>query len=158
MSKAFVKLDCDNMPTISNEIYGYLQAHTDLLDDIKYGWHFIDCKQLLQHSQHLVEFFKSYKLAPRHAAITIVADDSHLPPHIDELPVVAKVNMPVVNTQGWANRWYVDGVLIDELLDLDKPIVFNSQIAHSVEKTTATQVPRIIASFTFHNEPLDLLK
>jgi len=36
--------------------------------------------------------------------------------------------------------------------------VFNSQVMHSVEKTTATEVPRIVASFTFHNEPLDLLR
>jgi hypothetical protein len=158
MSKPFTELSCDNMPAISNEIYRYLETQTDLLTKIEYGWHFVDCKKLLQHSQHLVEFFKNHKLAPRHAAITIVADDSHLPLHTDELPVVAKINMPVINTQGWANRWYIDGVLVGEVLDLDKPIVFNSQIAHSVEKTTATQLPRIIASFTFHNEPLDLLK
>ena len=39
-----------------------------------------------------------------------------------------------------------------------QPIVFNSQIEHSVEKTTATEVPRIVASFTFYNEPLKCLE
>jgi len=36
--------------------------------------------------------------------------------------------------------------------------VFNSQVEHSVELTHATEFPRIVASFTFHNEPLHLLQ
>jgi hypothetical protein len=41
---------------------------------------------------------------------------------------------------------------------MEQPIVFNSQIEHSVEKITANDIPRIVASFTFYNEPLDFLK
>jgi hypothetical protein len=90
--------------------------------------------------------------------VTIVEEDIHLPKHIDELPVIAKINFPVINTQGWANRWYENNQLVAEVLDMKLPMVFNSQVEHSVEKTTATIIPRIVASFTFHNEPLDLLK
>jgi hypothetical protein len=36
-------------------------------------------------------------------------------------------------------------------------VVFNSQILHSVDKISG-ESPRIVASFTFYNEPGDLLK
>jgi hypothetical protein len=72
--------------------------------------------------------------------------------------VIAKINFPVSNTTGWANRWYINNELVAELLDMAQPIVFNSQIEHSVEQTTTAEVPRIVASFTFHNEPLKWLK
>jgi hypothetical protein len=156
--KYYVELPCNNVGAISAGIYSFLQTKTDLLNTKQFGWHFIDCKRLLDHVPELLDFFKQHKLVPRHAAITIVTENKHLPKHIDELPVVAKINMPVLNTQGWANRWYDDDQLVAELLDMESPIVFNSQVLHSVEKTTAIKVPRIVASFTFHNEPLDLLK
>jgi hypothetical protein len=50
-------------------------------------------------------------------------------------------------------------VIIDEVLNLDTPIIFNSQIAHSVDKLDdSTSLPRIVASFTFFNEPLKWLQ
>jgi hypothetical protein len=156
--KYYVELPCENIKEISNEIFSFLKNETELLYTTKFGWHFIDCKILLSSSPALASFFRNNKLIPRHAAITIIEDNSHLGKHIDELPVIAKINFPVLNVHGWANRWYVDDVLVAELLDMPCPIVFNSQIMHSVEKTTATELPRIVASFTFHNEPLELLK
>ncbi len=156
--KPYIELPCDNISTISSGIYKFLQDKTDLLEGEHFGWNFIDCKQLLNSVPELLEFFKQLKLVPRHAAVTIVATNEHLPKHIDEPPVIAKINIPVSNTQGWANRWYVDNQLIGELVDMSCPCVFNSEILHSVEKTTAAIVPRIVASFTFHNEPLDMLK
>ena len=156
--KTYVELPYDNIKTISAGIYNFLQEKTDLLNTKQFGWHFVDCKQLLDHVPELLDFFKQHKLVPRHAAVTIVSENEHLPKHIDELPVIAKINIPVLNTQGWANRWYENDQLVSELLDMEYPIVFNSQIEHSVEKTTANEIQRIVASFTFHNEPLDLLK
>lgn len=157
--KCYVTLSTDSMPVIAQGIYTYLQQHPDIMTTTEYGsWHFVDCKELISAVPALLDFFCEHRLIPRHAAVTVITDDGQLPVHIDEPPVVAKINMPVVNTQGWANRWYENGVLVAELLDMDQPIVFNSQIAHSVERTTATVTPRIVASFTFHNEPQDLLK
>ena len=156
--KYYVELPCNNIKTISAGIYNFLQTKTNLLNIKQFGWHFIDCRQLLDHVPELLDFFKQNKLMPQHAAITIVSENGHLPKHIDELPVIAKINMPVLNTQGWANRWYENSQLVAELLDMNQPIVFNSQVEHSVEKTTAIEIPRIVASFTFHNEPLDLLQ
>jgi len=156
--RPFKELECDNIDIISDGIFKYLLTKTELLSTKEYGWHFIDTKELLNFVPSLSEFFRKHKLVPRDAAITIITSNSHLPKHIDQPPVVAKINFPVLNTEGWANRWYDNKKLIAEVLDLSGPIVFNSQILHSVEKTTAIKMPRIVASFTFHNEPLDLLQ
>jgi hypothetical protein len=156
--KCFAELPCDNVQEISKEIYNFLDLHTTLLKNPIIGWNFIDCTELLQNSPGLIKFFKDLKLRPRHAAVTILTETGQLPMHVDEPPVIAKINFPVINTKGWTNRWYKDDNIIDEKVDLDKPIVFNSQIAHSVDQTTASEVPRIIASFTFYNEPLSWLK
>jgi len=155
--KYFVELECNEIDKISSNIYDFIKQDLDS-NNFKYGWNFVDCKKLLATNTELKYFFKQHKLIPRHAAITLVENNSHLTRHIDELPVVAKINFPVINTSGWANRWYVDGVLVAELLDMKLPIAFNSQIEHSVEIIDAHHLPRIIASFTFHNEPIELLK
>ena len=47
---------------------------------------------------------------------------------------------------------------IDRIDDLDKIIVFNSRIPHSVTKYAPTVLPRIVASFTFINQPMELLQ
>lgn len=157
--KYYVEVPCDNITIISKKIYEFLSTTTNLLDGNKQGWHFIDCTNTLLHVPELNDYFRCNKLLPRHAAITLVYDNNTLPPHIDEPPVIAKINFPVKNTQGWANCWYVENKLVSELLDLPYPIVFNSQITHSVERRLpSANTPRIVASFTFHNEPLHLLK
>tara|TARA_R110000868_G_scaffold80697_2_gene229075 strand:+ start:6081 stop:6554 length:474 start_codon:yes stop_codon:yes gene_type:complete len=156
--KSYKKLHCDNMAEISQDIYNFLQTHTDILTICHPGWHFIDCKKLLSEVPALSNYFHSIRLYPRHSAVTVVIDNYSLPIHTDEPPVIAKINMPVINTTGWANRWWHDDTIIDELVDQDQPIVFNSKIPHSVERIGPVTIPRIVASFTFFNEPLDLLK
>jgi len=146
------------MSIISQGIYKFLQTQTDILISTQYGWHFIDCPTLLKSVPELAEYFRKLKLYPRHSAVTIVKDDNSLPLHVDELPVVAKINMPVLNTKGWSNRWFNGDQIVDELVDQDQPIVFNSQIPHCVVQVGEVEIPRIVASFTFHNEPLELLK
>jgi hypothetical protein len=155
--KYFVELECNDIDVISLGIYKFIKEQ-GILENAKFGWNFIDCKQLLSHNPELVNFFKLHKLLPRHAAITVVTESRHLPKHVDELPVIAKINIPVINTRGWANRWYVNDTVVAELMDMQLPIVFNSQIEHSVDLVDAEQLPRVIASFTFYNEPMDLLK
>ena len=156
--KCFAEIACDNVDTISQEIYDFLQQQTQLIQHPVIGWNFIDCKMLLANSPKLLEFFKLLKLKPRHAAVTILTRTGQLPMHVDEPPVVAKLNFPVINTKGWANRWYNGHTIIAEVLDLDQPIIFNSQIPHSVDQVEDGAVPRIIASFTFFNEPVKWLE
>lgn len=156
--KCYVELPCDNVKIISNQIYQYVKEKTDILNTTSYGWHFINCKELLNNAPELFDYFKKNNLIPRHAAITIVTESEQLPKHTDELPVVAKINFPVLNTEGWANRWFDGDTILAELHNMKLPIVFNSQITHSVDKTTATELPRLVASFTFYNEPLTWLE
>jgi len=157
--KCYSEFLCADVKIISKKIYNFLETQTDLITSCDPGWHFIDCKSVLAHIPELADFFKLHKLLPRHAAITIVNDNNSLPLHIDEPPVVAKINFPVINTCGWANCWYIDNKLVAEVVDFLQPIVLNSQIMHSVEqKSPDAKAPRIIASFTFYNEPLHLLK
>jgi hypothetical protein len=157
--KCYAEFSCDNIDVISKKIYNFLETTTNIVANKQPGWHFIDCAAVVNHVPELFDFFKANKLLPRHAAITIVNDNNSLPVHVDELPVVAKLNFPVINTQGWANCWYINNELVAEYLDMPQPIILNSQIAHSVEcRSEQAQSPRIIASFTFHNEPLEYLK
>jgi hypothetical protein len=184
---AYKKLDCDNLELISTEIYNFIKDKTELLTNGAIGWQFINVKELLLDIPELLEFFSKHKLAVRSASIVILYENGQLPIHIDELPVIAKINVPVINTVGWINRWFkIDqqeldnlpmvtnqfGALVEdltlltntqltlltELADMTTPIVFNSRIPHDVIKTTATKVPRIIASFTFCNDPVRLLE
>jgi len=156
--KSYIELKCENMSVISQGIYKFLQTHTNILISNQPGWHFIDCPTLLKSVPELAEYFQQLKLYPRHSAVTIVEDDDSLPLHVDEPPVIAKINMPVLNTKGWSNRWFDGDQIIAELVSQDQPVVFNSQIPHSVVQFGEVETPRIVASFTFHNEPLELLK
>jgi hypothetical protein len=156
--QCYVILPCENIKEISSSIYNFLETQTDILHTTQFGWHFVDLQALLKHTPKLFDFFRENKLIPRHAAITIVETNNHLPKHIDEPPVIAKVNIPVSNTEHWANRWYVNDQMVSELVGMNQPVVFNSQISHSVEMLEGAGIPRIVASFTFHNEPLDYLK
>lgn len=160
--KPYVEIPCDDIDNISQGIYQHIVNKTQLLvDPLIEGqaWYWLDAKQLLLDVPELLEFYKNLGLVPRHAAVTIITADGQLPKHIDEPPVVAKINIPVTNTTGWTNRWYDGDTVIAELQDMKLPVVFNSQILHSVEQTSSDiVVPRIVASFTFYNEPVDLLK
>ena len=185
--KPYVELECDTLEVISANIYKFLQTETELTTNGAIGWHFVDCNQLLKKNAELMKFFMSHKLIPKDAAVVILTETGQLPLHVDELPVVAKINIPVINTDGWVTQWYsisdedltnctivtthsgsnkeslqnlpADAfTFVDGIHNLKKIIVFNSRIPHVVNKTTATITPRIIASFTFHNEPLELLK
>jgi hypothetical protein len=178
--KSYVELDCPNLDIISKKIYDFVE---DKLNT-KEGWLFLDTIQILKSVPELMLFFKQHRLYPKHSAITILNDDFKL--HIDAPPTIAKINFPILNTDGWVIRWYdidpvalkncstvVDEfgcvkedirqlpesavVLASELYEFKKPIVFNSRMLHSVTKINPATYPRIVASFTFANQPLHML-
>ena len=129
--KCYKILPTDNIAAISQGILAYIRANPEEIGSRSQGvWHFVDCKQLLAAVPELVTFFRQYNLIPRHAAVTVITQDGQLPVHTDEPPVVAKINFPVQNTRGWANRWYEDGKLIAEILDMSQPVVFKIGRAH----------------------------
>jgi hypothetical protein len=183
--KSYAELACDNLDLVQSEIYTFLINDTELLTNGEKNWQFLDTKKLVANSPNLVKFFLANRLYIQQASVTLLYEDLSL--HLDELPMVAKVNIPIRNTKGWVNRWYElseeeiaklpkmknqfgseqenVGLLIEkelkltaELHDLDTPIVFHSRIPHSVIKLTPEVLPRIVASFTFINQPVHLLK
>jgi hypothetical protein len=179
MLKSFVELSCDDIDIISKKILEFI---SDKLVSKEEGWIFLDTKEVIAKVPELLAFFKTYNLIPMSSAVVILYND--LPLHVDPLPIVAKFNFPIANTTGWVNRWHkiteeelsklpvkvdkfgqtkedisnMDLELIAELYDLHKPVVFNSRLAHSVIKIDPLVTPRIIASFTFKNDPIYLLK
>ena len=182
--KPYAELECDDLNIIQNDIYNFLSDQTELGSDDYKNWQFVETKKLIISSPKLAKFFLRHRLHVKNAAVTVLYDD--LPLHLDALPMVAKINIPISNTQGWVNRWYdvsteeiaklpkthnqfgseqedVSSLdantlrVLSEIHDLAKPIAFHSRIPHSVIKLTATKLPRIVASFTFLNDPLHLL-
>lgn len=185
--KPYVEIECADLGVISDKIYDFVNTKTQLLQDGATGWQFLDSKQLMTHVPELFKFFISHKLALRDSAVVILTETGQLPLHMDPMPVIAKINLPVANTKGWTNYWYdmsdeqyaqlptyttqfghttellkdvnpADLELVAEIHDLNKVIAFNSRLPHTVVKREDTNLPRIIASFTFKNEPLHLLE
>lgn len=183
--RPFVELQCDDLDIIQSKVLEFLTNRTDIFPKKLKNWQFLDTRPLLQYVPELQRFFMKNHLVVRDAAVTVLYED--LPLHIDQLPVIAKINFPINKTQGWVNRWYtVDDAVLEncpkftnefgdeipalgtipkselklaaEIKDLSTPIVFHSLIPHEVINLTATEFPRIVASFTFHNQPVDLLK
>jgi hypothetical protein len=179
--KAYYELECKELDVISTKVLKFI---SDESITGQRGWIFLNTKKLLLAVPELMIFLKKLKLHPMEASITILYDD--LPIHVDTLPVVAKINIPIQNTKGWVNRWYqldkdvlnscpdivdkleftkkdVSGVvdkmtLLAELPNQPNAIVFNSALPHSVIKLNPLEIPRVILSVTFYNEPLHLLK
>ena len=180
MLKPFVELDVPDLSVIQTKFLSMIGGE---LESGKKGRVFLDTKKILLGIPELTNFFKNYKLYPYEVSATILYDD--LVRHIDTLPVAAKINIPIINTTGWVNRWYhtdptelsscpiitdrfgfkkedvsvLDNIpVLAELYDQPKPIVFNSRIIHSVNKLSPNLTPRVVASITFINQPIELLK
>lgn len=183
--KSYAELVCNDLDIIQDNIYNFLLDQTELGSEDYKNWQFVETKKLITATPRLAKFFLNHRLYVKNAAVTVLYED--LPLHLDAPPMVAKINIPIRNTQGWVNRWYnisretishlpkthnqfdskqedissLDAntlPILTEIHDLATPIVFNSRIPHSVIKLTATKLPRIVASFTFINDPQHLLK
>ena len=173
--KRYAYIDCDYLSSIQSEVLSILDNK-----NTTEGWNFLN-KLDLKHAPSVIKFCKELKLAVQDFSITVLRDDLEL--HIDALPQVAKINIPVSNTQGWSNVWYgitdkqlescppltVHGAThedvsalslpeIDRIDNLDRIIAFNSRVPHSVLKNTPATLPRIVASLTFINQPMELLQ
>ena len=175
MMKCYDIIECDYLSKIQSELLAIINKI-----DTAEGWNFLN-KLDLKHAPSVIKFCKELKLVVQDFSITVLRDNLNL--HIDAMPQVAKINIPVSNTQGWSNVWYsitdeqlqscplvtahgsthedvsdLDLLEIDRIDNLDKIIVFNSRIPHSVNMCTPLVFPRIVASFTFINQPLELLQ
>ena len=89
---------------------------------------------------------------------TITNNKIYTSTHKDAPPVVAKINFPVLNTADTYNVWFDDEGKEVDRVECVHPIVFRSDILHTVEIGNTAKFPRLQFSFCFYKEPLDLLK
>jgi hypothetical protein len=188
--KPFYVLDCDPelQETISNRTVEFLRTETDLFDDLdsRSLWNKLDTRALVRAVPELVRYFQTFGLKLKEVAVTVCNSKKNATLHIDELPVTAKINFPILNTKGSRNLWYsVPEELMSQVdpiinkfgsayydlasVDLDKcekiaevelntPIVFNSQLPHMIEMSNCQAFPRLVLTCMFFNEPVDFLK
>ena len=178
--KPYAELDCEYISDIQQELLEII--NTSIPTNDSEGWVFLDRNKLIGRASHVLRFFIERKLLIQDFSVTVLTKTMSM--HIDTLPMVAKINIPVANTQGWTNQWYditqqqldscekkidplgfevedISGLELPALAqieDQDKIIVFNSRIPHSVIKNKPKKLPRLVASFTFRNQPVELLQ
>lgn len=181
-------LRCQQLENIQHETLEYLTKRYDLgnQSSLKTSlWLKINTIEFLKNSPSLLQWAQDLNLKIRETAITVINDIEGAKLHIDEPPVVAKVNIPIQNTQNVLNEWYsVPADIIDKIepilnefgnpfywlsevdlskctlldsIELTTPIVFNSSIAHRVVPQQGCQFPRVVLTVMFFNEPLDYL-
>lgn len=149
-------------------------------------WNKINTADIVRHAPTLLEWCESHGLRLRECAVTVMQSTAGADLHIDELPVTAKINFPILNTKHSYNRWYeipkqmlsetaathnqfgkkyyqFKDIDLSELnmigeLELEGPVVFNSQLAHNIVIGEQCKLPRVVLTCMFFNEPLHLLR
>lgn len=185
--KAFYVLDCDCQDQIATEALDWIQSNTDLLtlnDSWQYNnfWNKIDYKDFLSKNSTLIAYCSDLKLKIREVAVLSAHDQSGVVLHVDEGPVTAKINFPILNTADTYTEWYsVDLSNVPQSIsqfgqphynlhdwdisklekiaevEMTRPVVFNSSIPHRVRIGPIAKLPRIVISCMFFTEPLDYL-
>jgi len=187
--KPYHQLECpdDLQKTISEKTIDFLKAKHDILNVKKPSlWNKLNTAEFVRAVPELAQYFKTLNLQLREVAFTICVNNENAGLHIDELPVTAKINFPILNTQDSLNLWYaVPKELIDQVTpivnkfgsvfynlgDIDlgrcqqiasvevlKPVVFNSQLPHMIDVSRCNSFPRIVLTCMFFKEPIDFLK
>ena len=187
--KCFHELPCENIVSIQQQSLEYLTTVYDLSDQESLDtdlWLKIDTRAFLKASPLLIDWVRTLGLKIREVALTVINNDDGAGLHIDELPVVAKINFPLLNYQHIVNEWWhvPDYILKDiapttnqfgsnfynlESVDLSQcekiasvemtgPIVFNSQIPHRVVVNPGRKFPRVVLTCMFYNQPLQYLE
>jgi hypothetical protein len=184
--KAYHKLDCNNLEEIQNQVLEWINLKNPKVLESNSLWNKIDTVDLIRSTPALTKYCQSMDLKIREVALTIVNNNRGADLHIDELPVTAKINIPILNTRNSYNRWYkipdeilsttepvINGfgkkfynfknidytklILLEEI-ELLTPVVFNSQIAHNIVLGRDCLFPRIVLACTFFQEPLHYLE
>jgi len=174
-------LECNCLEQIQQEALAWIQQNTDLLTDADEFWNPIDYKHFILCNPTLVEYCKTLKLIIREVAVLIANSNQGLPLHIDEAPVIAKINFPVLNTENTYTEWYdvsnlqdlpnvknqfgqpvpdLSNAITEKIatVEMTQPLVFNSSIAHRVVVGPKAELPRVVISCMFYKEPIELLQ
>lgn len=184
--KPYHELLCNNLQEIQNEVLTWIGSKNPEVLNSNALWNKIDTVDLINSAPSLIDYCRTLDLKIREVALTVVNVKEDVGLHIDELPITAKVNIPILNTRGSYNRWYeipdwllsstepvinrfgkkyyeFENVDYEKLkllgeIELLRPVVFNSQLAHNIILTEQSVFPRIVLACTFFKEPLDYLR
>lgn len=183
--KPFHTLTCNSLSEIQQQVLLWIQSKNPSVLTSNRLWNKINTSDLVKSCPALIQYCRSLNLKIREVALTVVNTKQDADLHIDELPVTAKINIPILNTENTFNRWYeipaellaatppvinefgkkyytfknVDYSKLRQLGEIEilTPVVFNSQIAHNVVLNDGCRFPRIVLSCTFLKEPLHFL-
>ena len=159
--KSYFILDCKNQQKIADSLYDYYVSITAHNKPTEF-WTKLTRQQIKDYFSipdlEIKKWFNSLGLNVRDMSFTLYNEKIKTYPHIDEKPVVAKINFPVLNTQDTYNVWFNEDGSELARVECTKPIVLNSENKHTVEIGKTAKYPRIQFSFCFYNEPLHLLK
>ena len=159
--KSYHILDCNKQQKIADSLYGYYVGLTANKTPTGF-WNKLSRQQLINYfsipNNPTMHWFNDLGLRVRDMSFTLYNDKISTDIHKDEPPVVAKINFPVLNTHDTYNVWFDDYAREIDRVECDKPIVFRSDILHTVEIGKNAKLPRLQFSFCFYNEPLHLLK
>ena len=73
--KPYVKLECDELDIIQNDIYDFLLNETELGSAEFENWQFVTTKKLMSTTPRLAKFFLKHKLYVRNASVTVLYKD-----------------------------------------------------------------------------------
>lgn len=181
--KPYHKLSCSMymLYQIQHQVMEWINSNNPLMLQSDSLWNKIDTADLVRHTPMLLEWCKTHDLRLREVALTVMHTPVGAGLHIDELPITAKVNIPIQNTKNSYNRWYeipedmlaetqpiigpfgkkfyqfkdVDYSQLNMIgeLELLDPVVFNSQLAHNIVIGDQCKLPRVVLTCMFFNEP-----
>jgi hypothetical protein len=152
--KCYHVLECSNLVSIQQETLLWLDQHQDLFESKEY-WNKIDYIDFIRNSPSLMQYINGLGLKLRECAILIGYEDG-LGRHTDEGPIIAKINIPILNTQDTYTEWY-DGDKQIARIEINQPVVFNSSIPHQVVMGEQARTPRIMLACMFYQDPTDYL-
>ena len=184
--KPYHLLTCHSLSEIQQQVLLWIRSKNSAVLTSNRLWNKINTSDLVKFCPALIQYCQSLDLKIREVALTVVNAKVDADLHIDELPVTAKINIPILNTENSFNRWYeipaellsATSPTINEFgkkyytfknvdyskltllgeIELLTPVVFNSQIAHNIVMGEDCRFPRIVLSCTFFKEPLYLLE
>jgi hypothetical protein len=184
--KPYHILSCNYLADIQQQVITWIENKHRQVTKSKALWNKIDTLDLLKSSPALIKYFGSLDLKLREASLTVIPEPKKINLHIDEMPVTAKINIPIMNTTDTYNRWYkvpkhimestepivnkfgnkfynfedIDYSALELVAEVEtiEPMVFNSQIAHNIVLGKDSILPRIVLACTFFNEPIQYLK
>ena len=184
--KPYHVLNCPGLEEIQNQVMNWLTNKNVNLLESSSLWNKINTVDMVKDCPALTTYLRQQKFKLREASITVMNKRQDATLHIDEMPVTAKVNIPIHNTKNTFNRWYdipadikkkfqpivnefgkkfysFDNIDYNKIkllgeIELLSPVVFNSQIAHNIVLGEQCELPRVVLACTFFNEPTHLLQ